>query len=403
MSDGGPAARTTGESSAERVSDSAYALAGIGSLVRDLDGTPPYQLEDALGERLRDILGAVQTTLLLADYAEQRLTVVGGGETTPIDGSVEGRAYADQRMVEVNSTDRITMCLPITIRAERLGVLRVVLPTGSATARDYLAEVAQVLGYLISAAGRYTDRFERIRRAREMQLAAEIQWSLLPVLAYECAEYAVAGSLEPAYEVGGDTFDYAVGPDTLTLSVTDAMGHGLRAALMASLTSTAMRNERRRGSGPAQQVQAAAEHLIDQFGEPGYVSGVLIELDAATGRGRAVNAGHPPPLLMRDGTVTTLELTPHKPMGMFAGDEHPAQPVALVPGDRLLLYTDGITESLDAGGQRLGESGLARFVAESRSATPSGVVRLLTKLITERTIDNLTDDATAVCVDWRGR
>jgi serine phosphatase RsbU (regulator of sigma subunit) len=68
-------------------------------------------------------------------------------------------------------------------------------------------------------------------------------------LALEAPEYAVAGALEPAYEVGGDTFDYAAQPEALTVSVTDAMGHGLQAALLAGLAVAALRNARRQPPG----------------------------------------------------------------------------------------------------------------------------------------------------------
>src|ERR671920_752373 len=141
----------------------------------------------------------------------------------------------------------LVVYLPVSVRAERLGVLAVTL-RGTGLDREVgevLDDVVRVLGYVLTGARRYTDRFEMLRRRRELGLAAEIQWELLPSLAFELPAFSVAGTVEPAYEIGGDNFDYAVSAHRLTVAVSDAAGHGLRAALLASLSCTAMRNARR--------------------------------------------------------------------------------------------------------------------------------------------------------------
>lgn len=112
---------------------------------------------------------------------------------------------------------------------------------------ELLRDAARVLAHVLASARRYTDRFEKLRRRKDLGLAAEIQWELLPVLAYELPGFAIAGALEPTYDIGGDTFDYAVSASQLTITITDAVGHGLRAALLGSLAVTAMRNSRRCG------------------------------------------------------------------------------------------------------------------------------------------------------------
>ena len=103
-----------------------------------------------------------------------------------------------------------------------------------------------MVAYVIVTARRYTDLFERVRRRRSLELAAEIQWELLPVLAFEGDAFALAGALEPAYTIAGDSFDYSVDVDHVTLVITDGMGHGLRAALLGSL---ALRACATRGGG----------------------------------------------------------------------------------------------------------------------------------------------------------
>lgn len=181
------------------------------------------------------------------------------------DGAA-GASYREQRVVRepdgaVAGHD-LMLCVPVTIRTECLGVLVVGLPGQTEdSVADVLVNVATVLAHVLAGARRYTDRFEALRRRKDLGLAAEIQWELLPVLAYELPVFSIAGALEPTYEIGGDTFDYAVSASRLTISITDAVGHGLRAALLGSLAVAAMRNTRHGGGEILAQAAAANRHL----------------------------------------------------------------------------------------------------------------------------------------------
>ncbi len=384
---------------------------GIGSLVRDLDGEAPFRIDRTLGDRLAKEVGARESTLLVADYAERLLTAVDGDDRGqaptveyPMDDSPAGVAFREQRTVELTGDDgAVRLLLPVRVRSERLGVLDVSLPAVTAESRDYLDDVAVVLGHILTAARRYTDRFERLRRRHDMDVAAEIQWELLPVLAYDCDEFSIAGCLEPAYQIGGDTFDYAVGDGSLTLSVTDAMGHGTRAALMASLAVTTIRNARRRGAGLAEQARLAAAHVAEQFDDPGFVAGIFVDVDVTTGMANMVDAGHVVPMLLRDGAVRELSLRPETPLGMFTDTDFTEQPVQLQHGDRLLLYTDGISEAATADVDPFGRAAVARLLADDSSLPPAEFVRRLTNAALDHGQGQLGDDATAVCLDWRGR
>jgi serine phosphatase RsbU (regulator of sigma subunit) len=200
------------------------------------------------------------------------------------------------------------------MRTERLGVLAITHRTTNETdLLNILNDVAQVLAYVLTGARRYTDRFETLRRRRDLGLAVEIQWELLPVLAYELPRFSIAGALEPAYDIGGDTFDYAVSTQQLTVSITDAVGHGLRAAMLSSLTVSAIRNTRRCGIPILDQARTANRHLSEQFARAEFVTGLLLQLEVSTGHGVIINAGHPPPLLLREEAVTILNLPPDRP------------------------------------------------------------------------------------------
>jgi len=386
----------------------------VDRLYRTLDEVPPDQMMPVIRAALAETIGATEVELLLADYGEmtlerfepQRRVASPGGPSLPIDSSVPGSCYRRQEVVHEPAEGEPGWCLcaPVTVRAERFGVLVVSLPGAPAPDTDAVAgQVASALAYVVASARRYTDVFERVRRRRSLALAAEIQWELLPVLGYDAAEFRLAGSLEPAYDIGGDNFDYAIDGDRLTLSISDAMGHGLRAALCATLAVTAMRNSRRAGHRIVEQAQLANQALVEQFGGDMFVTALLLEIDTRTGRGTAVNAGHPPAWRHGPSSVGPVELVADQPLGMFADAAFHAQPVELAAGDRLVLLTDGI---LEAGPTRDDTFGIDRFAAlvdGRRGAPPREFVREVTRAaLAHRGGDDLVDDATLLCLDWRG-
>ena len=370
-------------------------------------------------------MSAQGCVVLLSDYAEASLEPVAVGPATarihPQDlvDSAAGVAYREQRRVTAvvdRSSDAaaigaadggvpgaaVVVYLPVSVRAERLGVLAVTLPGGdvSVGTMELLDDVARVLGHVLTGARRYTDRFEMLRRRRELGLAAEIQWELLPSLAFELPAFSIAGTLEPAYDIGGDNFDYAVSAHRVTVAVSDAAGHGLRAALLASLSCTAMRNARRAHSSIVQQAETANRHLVEQFPGPDFVTGLILDLDVDRGVGTILNAGHPPPLLVRDGAVSELLIPPELPLGLLSSTHYPVHPIALEPGDRLLLLTDGITEAHQRGEREFGYRRLAALLADNQELAPPELVRYITRAVTESCNGEISDDATVVCLDW---
>jgi serine phosphatase RsbU (regulator of sigma subunit) len=206
--------------------------------------------------------------------------------------------------------------------------------------------------------------------------------------------------VEPAYEIGGDNFDYAISAHRLTVSVSDAVGHGIRAALLASLAVTAMRNARRAHCDMLEQAGAANRHLVEQFPGADFVTGLVLELDVDNGAAAILNAGHPPPLLVRDGGVSELLVPPGLPLGLVDSVRYQLHSIQLRPGDRLLLFTDGITEAHRRGEREFGYRRLVAILASHRELKPPELVRHLTRAVNESCNGRLSDDATAVCLDW---
>jgi len=381
----------------------------LGLLLSELDGAAPYELIDVCDRWLRRHTGARWSRLLLVDYGETVLEPVPGNGSGPVhrrhtvDDDTAGTAYREQRVVTDLASDApdVVVHLPVTIRTERLGVLVVALPADVEGVPDEVSDAARVLAYVLNGARRYTDRYEVLRRRRDLGLAAEIQWELLPVLANELPEFSIAGALEPTYEIGGDTFDYAVNATQVVVAITDAVGHGLRAALLGSLAVTAMRNSRRCGDGILGQAATANRHLVEQFPGANFVTGILMDIELATGSGVVVNAGHPAPLLLRDGAAAQLMWEPDMPMGLDADTVYRTHRLDLRHGDRLLLLTDGITEAHVAGSPPFGTRRVMEFLIAQAHRTPAEFVRHLTAEVLAFRGGDLADDATAVCLDWR--
>jgi serine phosphatase RsbU (regulator of sigma subunit) len=178
--------------------------------------------------------------------------------------------------------------------------------------------------------------------------------------------------------------------------MTDAMGHEVGAAVLATVLVGALRNARRAGAGLAEQARLANAGLADFARRGGFVTGQLARIDLRTEAATIVNAGHPAPLRLRDGRVETIELEADAPFGSIPAYDYRVQPLPLHPGDRLLFLTDGMLErnaaSLD----------LAALVEAAADLHPREAVQHLVQAVLEASGGELRDDAAALCLDWHG-
>jgi serine phosphatase RsbU (regulator of sigma subunit) len=251
---------------------------------------------------------------------------------------------------------------------------------------------------------RYTDHWARARRSVPLSPAAEIQWDLLPPLTCTTAEVAVGGILEPAYDIGGDSFDYAVNQHVLQLAIVDAIGHGMPAVLMSTAAINSLRNSRRAGSALEAAYGVASGIIESQFGDSLFVTAQIASLDLATGLLTWVNAGHVPPLLIRNGAIAgELRCQPSLPLGL-GGRVVETATTALQSGDRVLFYTDGLTEGRSPDGTRFGEERLADYlVRSSLDRVPvAETARRLAAHVMDHVGHGLDDDATILLVEYRG-
>jgi serine phosphatase RsbU (regulator of sigma subunit) len=186
------------------------------------------------------------------------------------------------------------------------------------------------------------------------------------------------------------------------LAIFDAVGHGLPAGLQASAALAGYRSARRNGRGVYDQARAIDDALAAAFSGGTFVTGVLGELDVGSGRLRYINAGHPPPLLLRNGRVVReLGRGRRLPFGVETEGLTVAEEF-LQPGDWLALYTDGIVEARNAAGAWFGEERLVELLTHQIAAgqPPPETVRRLNRAVLEHQGGLLQDDASILLACW---
>jgi serine phosphatase RsbU (regulator of sigma subunit) len=260
-----------------------------------------------------------------------------------------------------------------------------------------VSQAAHALAFVVIADRRYSDLYEWGQRTSPLALAAEIQRRLLPA-SYTCeaGQFSLSGWLIPANEAGGDTFDYILDRDILHLSITDAMGHGVQAAQLATLAVGSLRNSRRRGAGVLDMAQTVSRAVAEHGREDQFVTGQVLRLELATGALEFVNAGHARPLLVRGGVVTPLDIDADPVFGVLPDLPYQLQHVVLEAGDRLVLLTDGMYERNAEAAQ------VDQLLATLGELHPREAVQALTAAVLGATDGDVLDDASALVLDWYG-
>ena len=381
------------------------------ALLDAAEAAPPAAGVDALASELAHRVGAREVSFLIADIhgrglvrlarTSQRGRSVRSSpelDRVALQGSAAGTAMREQRVTLVVDPDGVRVYAPVSERGESLGVLELLLPESpDSSTVDYLASAAHALAYVVIADRRHSDMYELAQRSAHLSLEAEIQRRLLPP-SYTCEgpHFALAGWLVAAEDAGGDTFDYVVGEQSLTVTLTDAMGHGVGAAQLATLAVGSLRNSRRRGYALAEQAARASRALGEHARDDQFVTALLLNVHLASGAATFVNAGHTNPLLVRGGLVSEVPLTSDLVLGVAPALTYDAQSMQLQRGDRLALITDGMVER-DAE-----RADIAGLLATLGDVHPREAAQILTHAVLDVTEGAVRDDATVVILDWYG-
>lgn len=385
-------------------------LSALAALIDGMHLAPPQRLP-AVVATAGDVLG-LDVTIYLIDYDQHVLCpLLEAGsprrESLAVDTTLAGRAFRLVQMTPARPEAGPRLWVPLLDGVERLGVLEVV-PRDDTDLSDpglhsQCRWLSLLTGHLTSIISQLGDGISAVRLLQPRTPASELIWELLPPLTAGTGTFVLAGMLEPTHEVGGDVFDYSLSDTTAWLAMFDAVGHTLDSGLIAAAAIAGYRSSRRQGHDLLDQANTIERTVVDHFSGGGaFVTGVLAEVDLATGRLRYLNAGHPKPMLLRSGKVVKrLGHDVHKPFGLGEGSFTVGEET-LQPDDWLVLFTDGITEARDEGGLFFGEARLIDFLEREVSAgfTPPETVRRLVHSVLAHQHGRLQDDASVLLARW---
>lgn len=294
------------------------------------------------------------------------------------------------------------VALPLVARDRTQGVLLLANPAhGCGPAKRRLADtLCSLAGTAIDNALLVRATIEQERLRQEIDIARSVQEKMFPASGLALGDILIEGWSRPCSETGGDYYTFVPRPGSAVAMVGDVSGHGLGAALFTTMAHALVQQQLRAGAGLGEAFRQINDGLYYMHAGR-FMTAAAVEVDAVSGRCDYVSAGHCRGLWIHGGELRWLDSTA-MPLGIMPTlDIDPPPPVALHPGDLLLLYTDGIIEAANADGITLGEGRLGDTVlAAWRSQLPP---RRVLELIAA-SVDGFTaglpqaDDLTAVAI-----
>lgn len=236
---------------------------------------------------------------------------------------------------------------------------------------------------------------------RELQIAADTQRQLVPHQFPpfpERAEVSIHACLHPALQVGGDLYDYFLQQDILYFCLGDVSGKGVPASLFMAATHYLFRNA---ASAPSvtEAVQQINRSLCTDNEQCNFVTFFFGRLDLKTGMLEYCNAGHNAPILIHGGEARFFAESESTPLGVWDEADYPSHTLQLCVDDTVLLYTDGVTEAMNAEGEKLGDDATLRCMAECLSETPEEIIAHLLQCVRRHAGgEPQSDDITMLCI-----
>jgi sigma-B regulation protein RsbU (phosphoserine phosphatase) len=281
---------------------------------------------------------------------------------------------------------RSILCVPLQVKGATIGVVYVDnrLQAGLFTPADLdlLNSIASSAAVAIENARLYQLAVEKGRLERELQMAREVQASLLPRQTPQLPGWEFAAHWQPAREVSGDFYDFIpLGADQLGLVIADVTDKGMPAALFMALSRSIVRASVTNAPSPLEGIVQANRLICADSTNSMFVTLCYAQIDALMGEVTFVNAGHNPPLLYRAGADQLGRLArTGMALGVEAESPFEQRVVSLARGDFILLYTDGVTDALNALGE---EFGLERLRQAAQAHRQAPIAELMAEIKTQ--------------------
>jgi sigma-B regulation protein RsbU (phosphoserine phosphatase) len=237
----------------------------------------------------------------------------------------------------------------------------------------------------------------------DLEVARQIQFGLLPFEPIERDNVGIVTSMRPANTVGGDYFDIIdLGEDRLGVAVGDVAGKAMPAALLMALLQGSLRTLLSAGFRGEELVSKLNVHLHANIPSNRLVTFFYTELDTVSGSMRYVNAGHNPPLLISNRQPVARLGATGMALGVLSDSSYEAMELTLERGDRVLLYTDGVTEATNPSDEEYGELRLEGYVRDRRGESGRSLLDgIVADVLRFCGTSRPHDDMTLMCLDWR--
>jgi phosphoserine phosphatase RsbU/P len=254
------------------------------------------------------------------------------------------------------------------------------------------------LGYV--AARRALDRDQQLNSIQqELEVARRIQLSILPAAFAASEHFTVAARFVPMTSVAGDFYEFIyTGNGTVGLLVADVSGHGVPAALIASMMKVAITSQRHSATTPERLLAGVNETLCGNT-QNQFVTAAYVHLDASCGEFCYAAAGHPPMLLLRDEQIFRIEEN-GLVLALLSSAVYASTKQPLLRGDRLLLYTDGIIEAENAGGEEFGYERVGNLLHASAKMAAEEAADLILNTVSSWS-PSQSDDLTVIVCDYK--
>ena len=316
--------------------------------------------------------------------------------------AMEDKRFAAGRSV-ANFGIRAMMCAPLLWRSEPLGIVYLDSAGIAAFDQDDLELLSGIAGQSAAALGNarlHAELLKRQRLEQDLHLAERIQQSFLPRHIPDVPGLVFAARYDPAYEVGGDFYDFiSLTGDRLGVVVADVSGKGVAAALYMARLTRDLRYLALAEPDPARVLKWMNRAVLENGQDDLFVTLVYLVLDYGRGRLTLANAGHLPPLLRpgAGGGPMALDGSTGLPLGILAEGEYSSTEYELSPGDAVLLYTDGLVEAMNPARDMFGMDRLVDTLGRG-----SGNARVLLEAVLTACRSHVQDaaqfdDTTLVC------